>query len=115
MATCSFVPNIDGDKRLNASACRSLLGEMGSELSNEAITAMRDQLYAIATVALSIFERDSDDSSEVALLPQLDAGMREAIEERAAVLEFDANMPRRVALRAALRSSWNPRRGEERE
>jgi hypothetical protein len=79
-----------------------VLAEAGAPLSDEAIAAIRDQLYAVATVAVNTFERDSDDLAEVALLPQLDAGTREAVEERAAVLEFDARMPRGAALRSAL-------------
>ena len=102
MATESFPPGIDGDRRLSVSVCRSLLDDVGPHLSNEAIAAMRDQLYAVAIAAVSIFERDSDEQPDAAILPALRPEQREAVEERAAVLEFDAHMPRGAALRAAL-------------
>jgi hypothetical protein len=63
MATDSYAPGTDRDKRLSVSTCRSLVGELGAQLSDGAIEAMRDQLYAIALAALITFERDSDDAT----------------------------------------------------
>ena len=50
----------------------------------------------------AIYERDGDTEHERLALGSLPKDLRQESEERAAVLQFDANMSRRAATRAAL-------------
>ena len=64
---------------------------------------MRDQLYELARCAVGAYEREGTGRREEwAALNLLSQEDRDAVEERAAVLEFDANMARSSATRMAL-------------
>lgn len=97
--------------RLSIAECRRLLGNDGAHLSNEQIENLRDQLFALARVVIGTISstptqttgqtgahgagpgRAISNWSEDSDLPD--------IEERAAILEFDANLPRVLADRFA--------------
>ena len=65
--------------------CRRLLGAYSHGLSDSQIEDIREGFMEIAHLAVHAFKRDQ----------QIE------IEERAAVLEFDANLPREQAMRTA--------------
>jgi hypothetical protein len=85
---------------LSVSDCRHLLGTAGAGLADTDVVRLRDQLYAIAEIALLQHERSvAEREAALRLLP---ADVRDGVEERAAVLEFDAGMTRSTATRTAL-------------
>ena len=83
---------------LSLERCRKVLGS-GTKLSDEDLATLRDQLYCFATLALEV--RDSQKKS-VLEGPDLESLDREALEERAAIIEFDGNLSRDDAERNAL-------------
>jgi hypothetical protein len=89
---------------LTVEACRGLIGAAGSDLSDDEVARLRDQLYELARCAVHLHEQDRTGRSVEAVLDQLPSEERDSIKERAAVLEFDGNMPRAKATRAALSS-----------
>lgn len=93
--------------RLSLANCRHLLGDRGSNLSDSTVASLRDGFYDLAHLAVALRPRQSHaDDTALRHLPSED---REAIEERAAVLEFDAGMPRRAATQAAIASHRSTR------
>ena len=78
--------------------CRRLLGD-GCSLDDAAVLALRDQMYMLARASCAEYLVDESASLRIAELPDDE---RATVEERAAILEFDANMPRRLAERIAL-------------
>ena len=93
-------PHDDSD--LSLAACRRLLGTAGADLSDADVIALRDQLRAIADCMIDRYKTDRE--IEAGALRGLCADARQVVEERAAVLEFDAHLPRRAALQRALAS-----------
>jgi hypothetical protein len=87
---------------LSLLACRRLLGPIGDGLSNAEVIRLRDQLYALAHCAVAAFAQDASDEPEATVLDRLTPDAREAIEERAAIIQFDAHFPRGLATRAAV-------------
>jgi hypothetical protein len=89
-----------GASRLSLVTCRRLLGASSRSLSDTEVVRLVDEMYELARIVVTLHERDSAQSDPAALrlLPSED---REAIEERAAVLEFDAGMTRSAATRTA--------------
>jgi hypothetical protein len=81
--------------------CRRLLGTAGARLSDNQVEQLRDQLMELAVAVVSLYRRDDLALEECALQMTLPPD-REAIEERAAILEFDAGVPRDLATRTAL-------------
>ena len=77
-------------------ACRRLLGHVGGGLSDTEVVGLRDQLYALARSAVAAF------TEEAMVLGCLPPDVREEVEERAAILQFDAHLPRGLATRAAV-------------
>jgi hypothetical protein len=61
-------------------------------------------MYSLAGIVVTLYEQDSRSQPELAALHRLPEEERESIEERAAVLEFDAGMTRAAATRAAVAS-----------
>jgi hypothetical protein len=114
--------------------CRELLGN-DSTLSNEALELLRDQLYALADIATTEFievRRKSRFENPGECRPNQPAiaaasvkveearefeefvspfpvDEREELEERAAVLEFDAGMARYQAERVVMIEHWRNR------
>ena len=91
---------------LTVEACRRLVGPSLRELSDADIRRLRDDLTDIARLAVTSFvgARRPAESAVLGLAED----DRIEVEERAAVLEFDANMSRDDATRRALAS--RPRR-----
>jgi hypothetical protein len=81
---------------LSLPACRRLLGPVGDSLSDVEVVRLRDQLYALARFAVADF------MEEATVLASLPPTVREEVEERAAILQFDAHLPRGLATRAAV-------------
>ena len=93
------IPAIDNDpvgsaayERLPLEECRRLLGP-AAPAADEAVAALRDQLYDLATTCLVAWSarNEPDDNSDA----------RYEFEERAAILQFDAKLPRSGAERIA--------------
>lgn len=75
------VPASQDDQQLSLQSCRRLL-ENGAQISVAELLALRDHLYRIAEFSVSLLPHPNE---------------RESIEERAAILEFDAGIPKRDA------------------
>lgn len=82
--------------RLSLEAFRAAVGPA---LSDAELLALREQIYSLARVVLSCRVRSGLESP----------GDAEAIEERAAILEFDAGIPRAEADRIARSAGRNRR------
>jgi hypothetical protein len=87
---------------LSLPACRRLLGHAAEPLSDDELTRLRDQLYAVGRCAVAVFVASASDTDEVTALDCLPAEAREEVEERAAIVQFDAKLPRGLASRAAV-------------
>lgn len=87
---------------LSLSACRRLLGHVGDSLPDDDVLRLRDQLYALAQCAVAAFAEDASSEPEATVLGSLTPAVREEVEERAAIIQFDAHLPRGVATRAAV-------------
>jgi hypothetical protein len=74
-------------------------------LADSELEQLRDQLYRLAEVVVEAYESETvNGRRDMALLEQMPPSHREIVEERAAMLEFDAHMSRYRATRAALAS-----------
>ena len=78
--------------------CRKVLGS-GTKLSDEDLATLRDQLYCFAALALEV--RDSPKKSLLER-PDLESIDRDALEERAAIIEFEGKLSRYEAERSAV-------------
>jgi hypothetical protein len=87
---------------LSLPACRRLLGKAGDGVPDDNLERLRDQLYGVARCAVQVFERSTTDNGEETALNCLPADAREDVEERAAIIQFDAKVPRGLASRAAV-------------
>jgi hypothetical protein len=87
---------------LSLPACRRLLGHVGDSLSDAEVLRLRDQLYALAQCAVAAFAEDTADEPEKTVLGSFAPDARDEIEERAAIIQFDAHLPRGLATRAAV-------------
>jgi hypothetical protein len=65
------------------------------------VARLRDQLYT-ATATVAVYEQNAHDTAEAAALSSLPAAARDDVEERAAIIQFDAHFPRGLATRAAV-------------
>jgi hypothetical protein len=89
---------------LSIEQCRALLPPSCS-LSNEDLQRVRDQLYAVARVAVDLRARGAalgpkgEFDEAAALIPE---SALDEVEERAAIYEFDAGLRRSVAERRAV-------------
>jgi hypothetical protein len=81
--------------RLGIVECRRLIGR-GCQLDDDAVLALRDQLYTLARVAVS------EHLSAIAAWNGLDESERIDAEEHAAILHFEGRVPRAEADRLAL-------------
>jgi hypothetical protein len=87
---------------LSLPACRRLLGHVGGSLSDDEVLRLRDQFYALAHCAVAAFEQDAAHEPEATVLGSFPPDARDEIEERAAIIQFDAHLPRGLATRAAV-------------
>ena len=92
---------------LSLPVCRRLLGKAGEVLSDDGLTLLRDQLYEVARCAVDVFELSNSDAGEATALDCLPADACEEVEERAAIIQFDAHLPRGMASRAAVSAYLN--------
>jgi hypothetical protein len=89
------------ESRLAISQCRVILGDAARDLSDQQVEALRDQLYAIATVSRQAFWAAKQLPFDLAL-GLLPVAEREEVEERAAIAEFEGKLSRDQAERLAL-------------
>jgi len=93
---------------LSLPACRRLLGKAGEGVSDDDLARLRDQFYGIALCVVPAYETSSSDTGEATTaLDCLPADAREDVEERAAIIQFDAKLPRGLATRAAVAARMN--------
>lgn len=92
---------------LSLASCRRLLGAAGADMSDAEVTRLRDQMYDLAHSVFAVYP-GSEARLEWSALDGLSREDREAVEERAAVLEFDAGMSRTDANRTAIASHLKP-------
>ena len=86
--------------------CRELLGD--PDISDSQLEAAREQLYLLARAACAAYASAGLTFDEA--VGEVDADERVSLEERAAILEFDANLPRSIAERRALTEKRRHRR-----
>jgi hypothetical protein len=86
---------------LSLQKCRSLLGP-NCELTDSQIDQLRQELYALAHIALDAHRESTQPANENSPLEHLPRENREQAEERAAIFEFDAGLPREAAERKAI-------------
>ena len=94
----------DHPEELPLKTCRRILGPAGVGLSDAQLEQLRAEMYALARCATEVFLRDSAPEPEASVLALVPAEDRDGVEERAAVLQFDAKMTRGAATRTALGS-----------
>jgi hypothetical protein len=90
--------------RLSVEACRRLLGTCGEGLSDSEIESTRHQLYGLASCVIAAYEFGPQTEVETNILASVSDDDRAEIEERAAILQFDAKMSRPAADRLAFDS-----------
>lgn len=93
---------------LTVAQCRKILGHTGCDMSDSAIESLRDQLYGLADVSIDRFlDVRRKNGSKIVLNAQIKPleGLtdieRGEWEERAAITEFEAGLPRSEAERNA--------------
>ena len=87
---------------LSLSRCRALLPQ-ACALSDHELEALRDQLALLAHAAIDVFTyRPAEGVAKTDVLSAMSASETEDYEERAAVGEFEAGLPRDVAERFAV-------------
>jgi hypothetical protein len=77
--------------RLDVKVCRQFL-DPACALDDPALCKLRDELYLLASVALSFLAGDASRPVE-----SLSEGERADVEERAAILQFEGRLPREPA------------------
>ncbi len=96
---------------LSVKNCRQFLGLESDNLSDREIEVLRDHLYCLATRTVAQFVETQRLAKPVsksnaldfrAALSSFGDDERGSVEERAAVMEFDGNLPRDEAERAAI-------------
>ena len=83
---------------LSLERCRKVLGS-GTKLSDEDLAALRDQFYCLASLALELRDQQKKSALETPDGSLID---RDALEERAAIIEFEGNVPRDEAERSSV-------------
>ena len=94
---------------LSPARCRRLLDAAGADMSDAEVARLRDQMYDVVRSLVAVYP-GSAARLEWSALDRLSSEDREAVEERAAVLEFDAGMTRTEATRTAIASHLKPAR-----
>lgn len=85
---------------LSLQNCRLLLKGDSEEVEDTDLTVIRDQFYELARLTLEQFVNRRASFNSV--LESFEETEKEAIEERAAVLEFEGNLERETAERIAI-------------
>ena len=106
MPSSSLPPENDASE-ISLEACRRLLPSSARALSDAELESLRTGLYALGRFAVALVLDGSKGEPDLSSTSPDD---RDAIEERAAVLQFDAKMLRSAATRAALLSHRATRR-----
>jgi hypothetical protein len=91
----------DNDREISLTMARQLLGS-SCDLSDVQIEQLRSGMYAIAESVVDAFARDYAGDRAQTALAKVPCSDRDSVEERAAILEFDAKLPRDTATRLAL-------------
>lgn len=86
---------------LSLSRCREVLAGESARLSDEQVTQLRDQLYALAETAVQLAHMTPPVDFSLAAA-SLTTEVRADVEERAAIIEFDGRLSRDQAERFAL-------------
>ena len=90
---------------LTVARCRELLGV--SRLSDTEIRNLLDEMHAVARVICEAYGNGAEQYR--AAIRELPPSERDGIEERAAILEFESKLPRRVAERLAIAQFSTPK------
>lgn len=91
---------------LSLDRCRSLLGPAGTQISDSNLEILRDQLYALADIACEAAARDTvSDADFQNVTARLPDDIRDAADERAAIIQHDGGLPRQIAERRALHAA----------
>ena len=86
--------------RLSLATCRRLLRRSGGLLDAD-LERLRDQLYELAGAIVCLYQ-PPERLAEESALRMVANDDRASIEERAAILEFDAHMNRDAAIRVSI-------------
>jgi hypothetical protein len=87
--------------------CRRVLGD-GRPLSDSEVEHLRDQLYELARTIVDLSRVPLNEPERV--IAQLPDDQRADVEERAAIVEFDGGLTRRLAERRAFTASFGSRK-----
>lgn len=102
------------DNRIPVKQCRALLGGEAQDLSDGALLELRDALYAVAESLSQAAQRASCTSLMLTSAEQAAPGLNwEAVRERAAIMEFEGEVPRDVAERLAICDHLAKEQGNE--
>jgi len=93
---------------LTLDRCRKILGHDSPE-SDSDLEKLRDSLYDFARVVVEILPQRSQGSGFVESIRFLPEDERYEVEERAAILEYDGELARNDAERAAFSENWRSR------
>ena len=97
---------------LSLEKCRQILGD---ERADDDLERLRDGLYALASVVVTGFleTRAPDPAGQFKpALPRVPASEHDALEERAAMCEYEGHLDRGGAERTALSEILKPSRGK---
>ena len=111
-ARCEFLfhcssgsePSMRGPAVLSIEHCRRLLPQLREE-SDKDVSRIREQLYKLAGLFIESSSGDAGKRSDPPKPTHLVTDLLEEMEERAAIMEFDGEMTRQEAERAALASA----------
>lgn len=102
------------DDRIPLKHCRALLGEEGQVLDDGALRELRDALYAVAEILPEVGQGASHASLMLTSAEQTAPALNwQAVEERAAIMEFEGEVPRDVAERMAICDHLAKEQGSE--
>ena len=86
--------------RLSLAECRALLGaDAEPSLTDEQLLRLRDRFYELAAIAIKSYQNELPSPMTLSGLPDFD---RIDVEERAAIMQFEANLTREQSERLAL-------------
>jgi hypothetical protein len=102
------------DDRIPLERCRALLGEEGQDLGDGVLRELRDALYAVAETLPAVGQGASPTSLMLTSAEQVAPALNwEAVEERAAIMEFEGEVARDVAERVAICDHLAKEQGNE--
>jgi len=86
---------------LSVAQCRALLPGAGEDMTDVEVERLRVGFAAIAGLALDGVKRTGSAAPAKEAFSMLPTELREEVQERAAIMEFDGGLPRDRAERAA--------------